>query len=499
MRRLAALLLLIATTVAAHAQAPAPQPIMLDYAPVLMLSDIHFDPFHDPAKVPVLIATPVTEWHRILSRPDSPSQPTAFADLQAACKAKGIDTPMPLLTGTLAAAHAQQPHPLFITVSGDLTVHKLDCLYRMFYPAKAKDAKDSYTVDYAAFSAKIVAFVALELRTAFPGVPVYLTLGNNDSGCKDYAEDPNSAYLRSDAQAFADGAVSPANRDALLHEFPLLGDANVLLPAPFHHTRLLLMQDIFESKKFTACNGKSAPDQGTAQIDWLRKQLTAARAHHEAVWVMAHIPPGVDAYSTFIKSARSQSTEACRYADPELFLNSELFASAIADFPDVIHLVLLGHTHMDEMRAYTGKDGTIVPGKLIPSVTPVNGNTPSFTLAVVDPTKAVLVDYTVYAQHITVGVGTQWLPEYTYSTTYHQPDFSGASVAAITKSLLADPAGKSPESQSYEGFYFVGGNSAGLNLKAAAMSAVWPVYTCSITQAKGADFTACACPATPTQ
>jgi sphingomyelin phosphodiesterase acid-like 3 len=496
MHRFAALLALAFATNALRAQTPQPVPIMLDTAPVLMLSDIHFDPFHDPAKVPALLKAPVSQWHSILSQPDSPTQSEMFAQLQSACNAKGIDTPISLLTSTLNAAHTQQPRPLFITVSGDLTVHKLDCLYRLFYPAKAKEAKDTYDTDYSAFSAKIVAFVALELHNAFPGVPVYLALGNNDSGCKDYSEDLDSAYLRADAIAFAADALSPANRAAVLRDFPPLGDANVELPAPFHHTRLLMMQDIFESKKFTTCNGKAPLGNmtpGEIQIAWLRKQLTAARAAHERVWVMAHIPPGVDAYSTFTKSSKKDAS-GCAYTKPELFLNSELFANTIADFPDVIHLVLLGHTHMDEMRVYTGKDGTPIPGKLVPSVTPVNGNTPSFTLAVVDPAKAILVDYTVYAQHVTVGAGTQWLPEYTYSTTYNQPDFSGASVAAITKGFLADPASKGPESRSYENFYFVGGASAGINLKAAALSTVWPIYTCSITQASIAGFTACACP-----
>jgi sphingomyelin phosphodiesterase acid-like 3 len=494
MRRIAALLALAFASFATHAQTPQPVPIMLDTAPVLMLSDIHFDPFHDPAKVPALLKAPVVQWHRILSQPDSPTQAEMFADLQAACKAKGIDTPMPLLTSTLIAAHTRQPHPLFITVSGDLTVHKLDCLYQKFHPASAKD---TFAADYSAFSAKIVAFVALELHDAFPGVPVYLALGNNDSGCRDYSEDRGSTYLHADAQAFAADALSPANRSAVLHDFPALGDANVELPAPFHHTRLLMMQDIFESKKFTTCDGKDAAIDGAAQIDWLRKQLAAARDAHERVWVMAHIPPGVDAYSTVTKTAKKDAS-GCAYARPELFLNSELFANAIADFPDVINLVLLGHTHMDEMRLYTGKDGTPIPGKLVPSVTPVNGNTPSFTLAVVDPAKAILVDYTVYAEHVTVGVGTQWLPEYTYSTTYSQPDFSGASVAAITKGFLADPASKTTQSQSYESFYFVGGASAGINMKAAALGSVWPIYSCSITQANVTGFTACACPASPT-
>jgi sphingomyelin phosphodiesterase acid-like 3 len=344
----------------------------------------------------------------------------------------------------------------------------------------------------------------LELRANFPGVPVYLALGNNDSGCKDYEEDPDSAYLHADAKAFAEDAVSPANRDAILREFSQYGDYNIELPAPFHHTRLIVLQDIFSSERYTNCSGSAgnvgtyaAAKSGLLQMEWLERQLTAAKEHREHVWVMAHIPPGVDAYSTFTKTAKSKSGNGCRYAIPAPieFLNGDEFGNFISNFPDVINLVLLGHTHMDEMRSYTGKDGASIPGKLVPSVTPVNGNNPSFTLGIVDPAKAILVDYTVYAEHVTAGVGTQWLPEYTYSTTYHQPDFSGASVAAITRGFLADPTGKTPESQSYETFYFVGGTTAGINLKAAALGAVWPVYTCSITQANIAGFAACACPA----
>ena len=448
-----------------------------------MLSDIHFDPFHDPGKFAQLQSAPAAKWLAILSAPDTPTQDADFTALQKTCKAKAIDTPFALLTSSLQAEHAQQPHPAFVTISGDLLVHKFDCRFQQLAP-KATEA------DYSAFAAKTVQFVALELHATFPQSPVYFALGNNDSGCGDYKEDANSKFLQADAQSFAADVDKP-NTQAVLTAFPHEGDYNALLPAPFHNTRLLVLQDIFESKKFTACSNAKDPHGESEQIAWLRAQLNAARAHHEHVWIMAHIPPGVDAYSTL-----TDGRDVCAGKAPEMFLDSSAFANTITDFPDVIRLVLLGHTHNDEMRIYSSALGK-VPGKLVPSITPVNGNNPAFTLARVDPKTATLADYAVISASNQTGIDTKWSEEYRYSTTYNLPDFSAASASKLLGDFTTDKNGSTAPSESYARFYFVGGPGIAASLKAAAMKVIWPAYACSITQATETDFRRCMCPASP--
>jgi sphingomyelin phosphodiesterase acid-like 3 len=472
--------------------APAAPPART--VPVLMLSDIHLDPFHDPAKFAELRAAPASGWAAILYAPASPTQPADFAKLQTACNAKGVDTPAALLASSLHAEQHQQPSPLFVTVSGDLMAHQFDCRFHTLAPSATP-------ADYETFAAKTVAFIALQLHQTFPHSPIYFSLGNNDSGCVDYREDPNSSFLQADAQSFASAAapapdaLSAANRTAILTQFPQLGDYTVTLPAPLSHTRLIVLQDVFESKKYTACNGTASDDPAAQQIAWLRAQLTAARAAHQHVWVMAHIPPGIDAYSTFAKHR-----DVCAGNSPEMFLGSEALANTLTDFPDVIRLALFGHTHMDELRAYTTPDGTI-PGKLVPSITPVNGNNPAFTLATIEPNTATLQDYTVYAASNQTGIDTTWAEEYRFSTTYHRPNLSGASAAKLTAAFLDDHTGSSPASRAYQQFFYVGEPDAakaiGASLKAAAMQVVWPAYACAITQANAKTFTACVCPATP--
>jgi len=448
-----------------------------------MLSDIHFDPFHDPAKVTQLISAPAAQWHAILSAPDTLTQAADFAALQKTCKGKGIDTSFALLASSLHAEQTQQPKPLFVTISGDLMAHKFDCRFQQLAP-KASEA------DYSAFAAKTVEFVALELHQTFPQSPIYFALGNNDSGCEDYREDPNSAFLRADAKSFSAVTLSKLNASVVLREFPHAGDYNIALPAPFTHTRLIVLQDIFESKRYAACNGKLNDATGEQQIAWLRAQLTAARTAHEKVWVMAHIPPGIDPYTTF-----NNKQNKCG-GEPEMFLGSESFANALTDFADVIKLALFGHTHMDEMRSFTGPRGA-VPGKLVPSISPVNGNNPAFTIAQVDPTAATLMDYTVFVASSTNGVDTKWAEEYSYSKAYNLPDFSGASAAKLAAGFIADKAGSTPTSEAYEHFYVSGGAGIVANVKAAAMQFVWPTFACSIAEAHKDGYKACLCPAHP--
>jgi sphingomyelin phosphodiesterase acid-like 3 len=484
---LSSLLLLAGACTAAAEAHPAPgEPVK-----AVMLSDIHFDPFHDPAKFAQLESTTVDRWATILSEPDSRTQAADFAGLQKTCHAKGIDTPWPLLKASLAQATVTEPAPLFLTVSGDLLVHDFDCRYRAL-------VKDYTAEEYSRFAARTVTFVALELKLAYPKVPVYIALGNNDSGCDDYKETPNSMFLVTSAWVAAAAAGQGVN-DSIAMEAQHLGDWSVVLPKPLNHTRLLVMQDLFESKKYEPCPGASpALKSGAAaklQVMWLKQQLEDARAHHQNVWVMGHIPPGVDPYQTIKNGANGCSMKS---AQPALFLDSESMLDTITTYPDIVKLALFAHTHMDEMRLLSGLGGAgSIAMKLVPSISPVNGNDPAFTVAEIDPATAELKDYTVYsASNQSASLwhkAPAWSAEYTYSATYRQPDYSAASVKALMGDFLADRSGSSDLSKAYQQHYFVGDVGVSANLKAAAMQMLWPTYACAMANPRSADFSACVC------
>jgi sphingomyelin phosphodiesterase acid-like 3 len=451
-----------------------------------MLSDIHFDPFHDPGKLAELRNAPASAWDAILRRADSPTQAADFEALQKTCGARGVDTPMSLLTASLAAQKALMPQPLFVTVSGDLMAHVFDCKFKTLVPGASE-------AEYSAFAAKTVEFVALELHATFPKSPVYLALGNNDSGCRDYREDENSAYLHTNAKSFAAAALNTANAAAIEQEFSRFGDYSVTLPSPMRHTRLLVIQNIFEASSFKSCSERQDSSSTQEQVQWLRAQLIAARAQHEKVWVMGHIPPGVNPFLADATTAKVCGSAGVAGG----FLRTQELAATLAEFADVIKLAIFGHTHMDEIHLIEGSgqaQGSAIPMKLTPSMTTVVGNSSSFTIAQVDPARAMLMDYAVYSASNKSGVGATWSKEYAYSSTYHLPDFSSASVKTLTAGFVSDPALKAAPSLDYVHLYSTGDSDGiSLNIRELALSAVWRGYGCAVSDASQAAFKACVC------
>jgi sphingomyelin phosphodiesterase acid-like 3 len=154
----------------------------------LFVSDIHFDPFSDPGKTAKLAAAPVSGWKTILASPDSADREQRFTALMQTCKARGVDTSYQLYESSLRAEREHAAGAKFITLSGDLMAHAFACKFAAVFPKAAPG-------DYRAFAEKTVAFVVMSLRGAFPGVPVYAALGNNDSDCGDYQLDTNSEFL----------------------------------------------------------------------------------------------------------------------------------------------------------------------------------------------------------------------------------------------------------------------------------------------------------------
>ena len=185
---------------AAHAPSTSPSTVT-----ALMVSDIHFDPFHDPEQAKALAAAAPEKWRALLAGPASPNQKQAFEALQQACHARGVDTPYALFDSSLVAMRAQAGDAKFMTVSGDLIAHGFPCRYAKIFPNAA-------TGDYQAFVLKTLSFVIAELRAEFPGMPVYVSLGNNDSGCGDYQLDPGSSFLAEAGKILAEG-LPPSERE----------------------------------------------------------------------------------------------------------------------------------------------------------------------------------------------------------------------------------------------------------------------------------------------
>jgi sphingomyelin phosphodiesterase acid-like 3 len=448
--------------------------------PALFVSDIHFDPFHDPTKLPQLVASPATEWNTILAAPPSSDQPQAFDSLQQQCHARGVDTPYALLRSSLQAMKARQPDAKFMTVSGDLIAHAFECRFKTLLPASTQS-------DYEAFVLKTLSFIVQQLRASFPAMPVYVALGNNDSGCGDYKLNANSDFLKQAGKIVAAGLPSPGQQDAI-QQFAAGGYYGVAMAAPMNATRLIVLNDIFLSAKYTTCGGLPDANAGDAQIAWLKAQLAEARQLHQRVWVLGHIPPGVNVYSTMAKMKN-----ICEKAKPEMFLSSDALADELTDNADVIRLAIFAHTHMDELRLLHPQNEEAAASsehdvalKMVPSISPVDGNNPAFTVARVNPSTAVLQDYEVISASNQTGIDATWSLEYDFAKTYHEAEFSPASVKELIGEFKNDRESSQDTSAAYLRDYFVGDRSI-------LLKPFWPQYVCGLANSTAKSFAACVC------
>src|SRR5579871_1204656 len=133
----------------------------------LMLSDIHLDPFADPAIACKLATSPVDQWTAIFES----STKTPFSSY-------GADTTYPLFASALNAAKSgKYDH---VIVSGDFLRHN-------FQTAFQQAMTGCSTQDYSGFVIKTMQFMTRRIRETFPNVPVISAFGNNDSTCGDYA------------------------------------------------------------------------------------------------------------------------------------------------------------------------------------------------------------------------------------------------------------------------------------------------------------------------
>jgi sphingomyelin phosphodiesterase acid-like 3 len=148
---------------------------------------------------------------------------------------------------------------------------------------------------------------------------------------------------------------------------------------------------------------------------------------------------------------------------------------------------------MDETKLLKDESGSPVTAKaiavkVVPSISPINGNRPSITLAQVDPSTAALKDYKVFTASNPTGVDATWSEEYDFDRSYQAAEFDSSSVSHLIEGFAADPGAKTQASQSYIQDFSSGASSAVLQM-------FWPEYLCTLSNHTQQSFRACVCPA----
>jgi sphingomyelin phosphodiesterase acid-like 3 len=426
------------------AAAPPPPPAPPSTGQFLALSDVHFDPFADPAIVPRLIAADADRWPAILAA-SSQTQPAGA----------GSDTNYPLFTSTLtaAAAAAGKDGYDFVLVTGDLLRHDFLEAFAT-YGGSDKAAASAFVV-------KTLTYVNRTLEAKFPRAPLIEALGNNDNDCGDYTPRPGAPLLAAAAKTLPTMAGDPQ----AVADYAAGGNYAVAHPKTPHHL-FLVLDNVFWSPRYQAACGAAGGDPGSAQLAWLEWQLYRAALNGQTVSLVMHIPPGINPYPSTPAAPVPFWTDSYR----------DRFLALTAAYAPVLVAGYAGHTHMDDFRILSTSSAAYLPIRITPSVTPFFRNNPSFSVMRYRTADARPTDYSTYVLQ-----NGAWKREYSFSQTYGYRGYSAANLAALSADIRAG----APARAAYSRFYTSGATSP-------VTAQTYLIYACAQTQLLPEGFTACA-------
>jgi hypothetical protein len=407
-----------------------------------VISDIHFNPF-------------------------APPQDQATSRI-------GEDTNHALLTSGLATFARAMARADFAIVPGDLLAHGFNA------KAAAALGVDPSSPAVDDMAAKTTLFVAGALAEALGGKPAFVALGNEDSKCGDYKVEPGGPYLAATREAVR-GLVGAERLEADFAETWAAAGYYAARHPTVANGLIIVLNDVMWSPRYQDTCGSGGFAAAETMMSWLRQKLARQHTAGGRVWLVHHIPWGIDAYSTLNTKAASCPAKVIPFL-------KEPFASdlraLLMEYREVIQASFSGHTHFDDYRLLLDARGTVIgPDKLTPALSPIFGQNPGFQVFTYDKQAGVPTDFSTW--HLTnpgdAAQAADWRLEYTFTEAYRQPRYAPDIVGALWQAMMKGGAAR----DTYRQLYKVGRGELGADGLTA--------YLCAIGHTDVASFTTCYC------
>jgi sphingomyelin phosphodiesterase acid-like 3 len=199
--------------------------------------------------------------------------------------------------------------------------------------------------------------------------------------------------------------------------------------------------NFFSIRHRNACGSPSDADPGQATLAWLEAELAAAKQAQEHVWLIYHIPPGIDGYAT-LRRGSCPAAMIPMWSEPY----AALFYALLRRYGDTVAASFAGHTHMDDFRLIGDAGGRYAFALITPAVSPIFRQNPAFRTVVYDAAGAILDQTTYDLTNLeeTGGAGSvppAWRAEYTFTREWHLPRVDLPSLDrlySITESVPAE-------------------------------------------------------------
>lgn len=448
--------------------------------PVAVFSDIHFNPYFDTTLFSQLVQADPSQWAGVFGQ-SKITAPSAW----------GADTNYPSLVLALAGVKQNMGASPLVIFTGDILGHYFSqTFFNLYYaalklpvPAPADILKDATAVTaMETFADNTLSFFMDLVRSSVGSVPVMFTLGNADSYL---GLVPEPSFLRQNADTFYTKFVKDTvDQTEFLATFKT-GGYYAAEPAGTNLMVISLNTTLFSPYLEVYLKGAIAAEvvaAVAAELAWFDAKLAAAKAADKKVWLLMHVPPGADIYTTATTDFKgSQTTTATMMWEPAY---QATFLQTVAKYPGLIAMTLAAHTHMDEFRAYA--PGNVL--EITPSITPVFGNNPGFRVFSIDKETLKPVDYLSFNYDL-AGNPPQFNLYYTFSQAYALQGPLDTSLPQLASELATNK----DKQALYRAHYFSGHSYSipATGTFKQITDADWPAYYCGSGKMNQQDFVNC--------
>ena len=131
---------------------------------------------------------------------------------------------------------------------------------------------------------------------------------------------------------------------AFRRSFPRDGSYTIPLPGLKGH-RLVVLNSVFFSVNYANVCGRSTQTPALDQFGWLARTLQKAQDAGESVWLLMHIPPGINSFNSAEDVLKGESPVT--FWQPAL---TSRFLDLVSRYRTTIQVAFAGHIHMDDFR-----------------------------------------------------------------------------------------------------------------------------------------------------
>lgn len=430
--------------------------------PVVVFSDIHFNPFDDATLCPALLAADAGDWESIF-KTSSITTPSAW----------GSDTNYPLLVVALSSIKQNLGASPVIIFTGDLVGHNMSTLLN-------QDCGTQSQATMQAFVDKTAAFAMQQVRASVGNIPVVFAVGNNDSYT---GLGPDSIFLSNTADLFYTNFLNgTVDQQTFLNTFKSGGYYSA---EPIGTNLMVIGLNTNPFSPLPAGVPGNNDSAVAAELAWLDTSLASAQAGGKKVWLLMHIPPGASTVSTapsFASNGYLTIAAAAMMWMPEYQAH---FLTILSKYPGVITLTLGAHTHRDEFRIMSA-DNVL---DITPSISPVFGNDPAFKIFTFTQNTFTPTDYRSLNYDL-AAMPSQFASYYTFSTAYSMRGSLNSSLAKLYPALVTNNAKQGPYREQYNSGNNSIDSSTNMNWNPITYPN-WPVFACGIGKMEQQDFVDC--------